>query len=120
MNSLERTLAAQAGPAPAAPLDLDSLRQQAQLAANDLVALIAAAGQAGHGRPGRDAIVTELTDLLDRVQSFSRLLSIRPAEKEVRQSFRTATRQMWRVESRVIRLEWRTPLRAPGTSSRSR
>ena len=44
--------------------------EQAQLVANDLVALIAKAGDAGRGRPGRDALVTELTDMLDRVQRF--------------------------------------------------
>ena len=77
MGSMESSLAdTAAGPATAHRISLDSLRREAQLVANDLVALIAKAGDAGRGRPGRDALVTELTDLLDRVQSFSRLLSI--------------------------------------------
>ena len=30
------------------------------------------------GRPGRDALITELTDMLDRLQGFCRLLSLEP------------------------------------------
>jgi hypothetical protein len=90
------------------PLDLDSLRSDFQVVANALVSLIQLVGDAGRGRIDRDAMMTELTDLLARVQSISRLLATQPSQKAVQDSFRMARQQMWRVESRLRRLEWRT------------
>jgi hypothetical protein len=110
MGSLESAIADAAGPPAPRPLSLDSLRREAQLVANDLVSLIGRAGEAGRGRPARDAVVTELTDLLERVQSFSRLLSAQPSQKAVEDSFRAARRQMWRVDGRITRLEWKAGL----------
>ena len=88
--------------------------------ANDLVTLIGKAGDAGRGRPARDAIVTELTDLLERVQSFSRLLSTQPSPKALQDSFRIARRQMWRVEGRITRLEWRAGIERPWRDVRNK
>ena len=113
MGSLESALADAAGPAAEPGFSVDSLRREAQLVANDLVTLIGKAGDAGRGRPARDAIVTELTDLLERVQSFSRLLSTQPSPKALQESFRIARRQMWRVEGRITRLEWRAGIERP-------
>jgi hypothetical protein len=113
MGLVESNLVDQA-PAPLEPsLDFDALRQDSQQVANDLVALIAKAGDTGRGRPGRDALVTELTDLLDRLQSFSKLLSTGPTRKATEDSFRLARRQMWRVEGRIVRLDFRASLENP-------
>ena len=120
MGSLELTLAEQAGPAPERAFSFDALRQGAQLVANGLVSLIDTAGDAGRGRAGRDAIVTELTDLLDRVQDFIRLLSTQPSLKATQDSFRAARRQMWRVESRIIHLDWRVGFERPWRDVRKR
>jgi hypothetical protein len=100
--------------------DVDSLRRQAQLAANDLVSLVGKAGDAGRGRAARDAVITELTDLLERVQTFSRLLAIRPSLKTLHDSYRLVRRQTWRVESRLSRLEWKAGLERPWRDVRDR
>ncbi len=113
VNSLEANLAGRAGQVAPRSLDLEPLRQQAQLIANDLVTLIAKAGEVGRGRPGRDAIVTELTELLERVQSFSRLLPIQPSLRAVQDSFRRVRRQMWHVEGRISQLDWKAGLVRP-------
>jgi hypothetical protein len=113
IGSLESNLADAAGPAAPPPLSLDLLRRNAQFVANDIVSLIARAGDVGRGRPARDAMVTELTDLLERVQAFSRLLAIQPSQKAVQDSFRIARRQMWRVESRITHLDWRAGIERP-------
>ncbi len=120
MGSMESSLADAAGPVPPRPLSVDSWRRQAQLVANDLVALIARAGDAGRARPGRDPLMTELTDLLDRLQDFSRVLSIGPPLKEIQDSFRAARRQMWHVETRIIHLEWAVGLERPWRELRVR
>jgi hypothetical protein len=113
MGSIESNLQGAAGPAAERPVSLDSLRRNAQLVANDIVSLIGKAGEAGRGRPARDAVVTELTDLLERVQAFSRLLAIQPSQKAVQDSFRIARRQMWRVEARITHLDWRAGIERP-------
>jgi hypothetical protein len=64
--------------------------------------------------------VSEVTDLLERVQAFSRLLVIGPSQKAVQDSFRITRRQMWRVESRISHLEWRAGLERPWREVRDR
>ena len=116
VNSLEANLAGRAGSVGPRSLDLGPLRQQAQLIANDLVTLIAKAGEVGRGRPGRDAIVADLTDLLERVQSFSRLLPIQPSLRTVQDSFRRVRRQTWQVEGRISQLDWKAGVVRPWLS----
>jgi len=113
VESLEANLAGRAGPVAPRALSLEPLRQQAQLIANDLVALIARAAEVGRGRPGRDAILTELTELLERVQSFSRLLPIQPSLRAVQDSFRRTRRQMWHIDGRISHLDWKAGLLRP-------
>jgi hypothetical protein len=120
MGSLESALADAAGPAAERRFNLEALRRDAQLVANDLVSLIGQAGDAGRGQPARDAIVTELTDLLERVQSFSRLLSNKPSQKAVQDSFRIARRQMWRAHGRISQVEWRAALERPWRDVRNK
>jgi hypothetical protein len=100
--------------------DIGSLRREAQLAANDLVSLIGKSGDAGRGRADRDALMTELTDLLERAQAFSRLLAIRPSLKTLQDSYRIVRRQIWRVENRLSHLEWRAGLERPWRDVRDR
>jgi hypothetical protein len=120
MGTLEADVASQAQPTPERPLSLDSLRREAQIVANLLVPLIGKAGDVGRGRPGRDALITDLTDLLDRLQGFCRLLSIEPPLAEIQGSFRDARRQMWRTESRLLHVEWRASLEPPWRDVRQR
>ncbi len=114
---LESNASSQAPPAPAGP---DSLRLQAQIAANLLVDLIAKVGAAGRGRPARDALVTDLTDMLDRLQSFCRLLSLDPSLAETQDSFRDALPPMWRAESRLLHTQSRAGLERPWRVVRER
>jgi hypothetical protein len=120
IGSLESALADANGLPAERGFNLEALRRDAQLVANDLVALIGKAGDAGRGRPARDAVVTELTDMLERVQSFSRLLSIQPSQNAVQDSFRIARRQMWRVDGRITQLEWRAVLERPWRDVRNK
>ncbi len=111
MGSMEANAANQAQPpAQQGMVRRDSLRAEAQITANLVVALIGTAGENGRGRPGRDALVTDLTDLLERLQDFCRLVSIEPPLEEIRGSFSDARRQMWRTESRLTHLPWRAGL----------
>ena len=110
MGSLEANAADQTLRAQQPVVQRDSLRGEAQLAANLVVALSGMALENGRGRPGRDAMVTDLTDLLERLQDFCRLLAIEPPLSEIQGSFRDARRQMWRTEGRLLHLEWRTGL----------
>jgi hypothetical protein len=113
MESIEADMTVTADRSPPRAIDLDAMRRDGQVVANALVALIRDAGDAGRGRAGRDAVMTELTDLLERVQSFSRLLAIQPSQKAIEDSFRAARRQMWRVQGRVNRVEWKPALERP-------
>jgi hypothetical protein len=88
--------------------------------ANLVVALISKVGDAGRGRPERDALMTDLTDVLEGLHGFCRLLSVDPTLAEIRSSFRDARRQMWRAESRLLHLEWRAGLEAPWRLVRER
>jgi hypothetical protein len=120
VGSLESALADANGPPSDRRYSFEALGQNSQLAANDLVALIGKADDAGKGRPARDAVVTELTDLLERVQTFIRLLSAQPTQKAVQESFRIARRQMWRVEARITKLDWAAVLDRPWRAVRNR
>jgi hypothetical protein len=120
IGSLESALADANGPPTERRLNLDVLRRDAQIVANDLVSLIGKAADAGRGRPARDAVVTELTDLLERVQSLSRLLSTQPSQKAVLDSFRAARRQMWRAHGRITHMEWRAALDRPWREVRNK
>jgi hypothetical protein len=120
MGTLEANAAIQNLPAEQAPPRLGSLRGEAQIAANLVVALIGKAESVPRGRPGRDAFITDLTDLLDRLQGFCRLLSVDPPNAEILDSFRDARRQMWRTESRLLHLEWRAGLESPWRLVRER
>jgi hypothetical protein len=110
MGTLESNAANQALPAQQPPARSDTLRGEAQIAANLVVALIGKVAEAGRGRPGRDALITDLTDMLDRLQGFCRLLSLDPPFAEIQADFRENRRQLWRTESRLVHLEWRAGL----------
>jgi hypothetical protein len=117
---LESNASSQTPPAQEPAVGPDSLRRQAQIAANLLVDLIAKVGDAGRGRPGRDALVTDLTDMLNRLQSFCRLLSLDPSLSEIQDSFRDARPPMWRAESRLLHAQWRAGLERPWRVVRER
>jgi hypothetical protein len=110
MGVLESNASNLAPPGPEPAAGPDSLRRQAQIAANLLVELIGKVGDAGRGRPARDPLVTDLTETLDRLQSFSRLLSLDPSLPETQDSFRDALRPMWRAESRLVHTQARAGL----------
>src|SRR5262249_15330477 len=120
MGSIESSLLDTAGANGGRVPDVGSLRRQTQLAANDLVSLIGKTGDAGRGRAARDAGMTQLTDLLERVQAFSRLLAIQPSLKAAQDSYRIVRRQTWRVENRLTHLEWRASLASPWRDVRDR
>ena len=120
MGTLESNVANQAIAAQEPPARADTLRGEAQIAANLVVALIGKVGDAGRGRPGRDALITDLTDMLDRLQGFCRLVSLDPPFAELQATFRDARRQMWRTESRLMHLEWRAGLEPPWRLVRER
>jgi hypothetical protein len=113
VGRLESNASGQAQPAQQPAVGPDSLRRQAQIAANSLVDLIGKVRDAGRGRPGRDALITDLTDMLDRLQSFCRLLSLDPSLAETQASFRGARRPMWRAQSRLQNLAWRAGIERP-------
>ncbi len=120
VGRLESNAAGQAQPAPEPAVGLDSLRRQAQIAANSLVDLIGKVRDAGRGRPGRDALITDLTDMLDRLQSFCRLLSLDPSLAKTQNAFRDARRPMWRAESRLMHTQWRAGIEPPWRLLRER
>ena len=109
-NQSKRTLAA-AGRTPA-DRSPGSLRQEAQLMANDSGVTDPRPAMPGEAA-GRDAIVTELTDLLERVQSFSRLLPIQPCSESCPGLVPRGTPADVARRGPNQSLEWKTRLEPP-------
>jgi hypothetical protein len=106
VGALEPDASGQAPRAQPPPAGPDSLRRQAQIAANSLVDFITKVGDAGRGRPQRDVLIADLNVVLNRLQSFCRLLSVDPSLAETQRSFRDARRALWSAESRLLNLRW--------------
>ncbi len=101
-------------------VDHDELREQAQLLANDLVALIGTARGSQRAGGASDRVVPELNDLLAAVQAFIRSLAFEPSFNEIQQSFRVARRGMWNVEARITQRDQPPELKRRWREVRSR
>jgi hypothetical protein len=107
IGSIESDLLDGTPPVASRAANLETMREQSQLLANDLVGLIDALKEEKPGRVKQDAaVVAELNDLLVLVQDFSRSLALDLPPKEAQASFRAARRRMWHVEARIIHLAW--------------
>jgi hypothetical protein len=100
--------------------ELDSLRRQTRLLANDLVRMIISAGKPGEKRSGRDGVLIALEDLLDRVQGFDQALSLRPSNVDLEASIHALRRRFWRVEATIAESGWPADLRSGWQSLRER
>ena len=110
MRAIESDLLA-AVPLPGQPTaDLDILKKQAQLLANDIVALVENVKASKHQNSGWSAVTKDLQELLALVQSFEKTLSAQPSIKEIEASLHAVRRRMWRTEARIGRLGWPTDL----------
>ena len=101
-------------------LDLDVMREQAQLLANDLVVLIGKVRDSRGGRAQRDGVLEDLNGMLALVQDFGRRLSLQLAFKELQESFRVIRRRMWHVEAKIIPLGWPADLQRQWRGVRER
>jgi hypothetical protein len=110
MRAIESDLLA-AVPLPEQPTDdLESLKKQAQLLANHIVALLENVKTSKHQKSGWDAVRQDLQELFALVQSFEKTLAAQPTNKEIEVSLHLVRRRMWRVEARIARLGWPTDL----------
>jgi hypothetical protein len=88
------------------PIDLEALRTQAQLLANELVILI---GKVSESRPGTartNGVLQEMNTTVGLIRDFIRSLVRQPAIRELQQSFRLVRRQMWQLEATINQLAW--------------
>jgi hypothetical protein len=121
IGSIESDLLDGTPPVASRAANLETMREQSQLLANDLVGLIDALKEEKPGRVKQDAaVVAELNDLLVLVQDFSRSLALDLPPKEAQASFRAARRRMWHVEARIIHLAWPASLDRQWRTARGR
>jgi hypothetical protein len=99
-------------PAPASrALDLDALRTEAQLLANDLVVLIQKVKDFDRDKKRTGAAQRDLEGFLARVQDLSDKVPLELSFRQLQESYRAARRQMWHVEAAMSRLDWRADVR---------
>jgi hypothetical protein len=110
MRAIESDLLAAVPPPEQSTADLDSLKKQAQLLANQIVALAANVKASKHQTSGWSAVTKDLDELFTLVQSFERTLSAQPTSKVIEASLHAVRRRMWRVEARIARLGWPSDL----------
>jgi hypothetical protein len=110
MRAIESDLLA-AAPPPVQPSDdFDSLKKNALLLANQIVALVANVKASKHQGSGWGAVTKDLDELFTLVQSFERTLSSQPSTEVIKVSLHAVRRRLWRVEARIARLGWPTDL----------
>jgi hypothetical protein len=106
------------------PLDgsneLDSLRRQTRLLANDLVRMIISASKPSAKRAGPDSVLVVLEGLSDQVQGFERTLSLRPSIVDIEASIHALRRRFWRVETTIVERDRPADLRSAWQSLRER
>ncbi|MFI5455644.1 MAG: hypothetical protein ACHRXM_09350 [Isosphaerales bacterium] len=101
-------------------LDVDEMRMQVQLLANDLVVLIGKVGNSRGERAANDGVLDDLNGMLAQVQDFGRRLSLELSFKERQELFRVTRRRLWQVESRIGHLKWPADLRRQWRGVRER
>ena len=110
LRAIESDLLADA-PSPGQPTaDLDGVKKQARLLANQIVALVATVKATKHETSGWSAVSTDLQELFALVQSFERTLATQPTTKGIEASLHAVRRRLSRTEARIARLGWPTDL----------
>jgi len=106
MGTMEGNLLSTVPPPTNRSVNLESMREQAQLLANDLVVLIGSVKDSQRGRAASDGMLEDLNGTLTAVQDFIRLLPLEPSFNDLQKSFRVARRRMWHAEAGITQLEW--------------
>jgi len=101
-------------------LDVDEMRTQVQLLANDLVVLIGKVRDSRGERAANDGVLEDLNGMLAQVQDFGRRLALQLSFKELQESFRVTRRRLWQVEARIGHLKWPADLRRQWRGVRER
>jgi len=101
-------------------LDVELMRMQVQLLANDLVVLIGAVGNSRGERAANEGVLDDLNGMLAQAQDFGRRLALEPSFKELQESFRVTRRRLWQVESRIAHLKWPADLQRKWRGVRER
>ncbi len=91
-------------PIPDRTLDPDGIRRQAQLLANDLVALIQNLIKSDPGGGARGAVEVDLAAMLGLVQDFTRKLAVETSPRDLRESHRQTRRLLRQIEAEIARL----------------
>jgi hypothetical protein len=121
LGELESNLRADSGIDADRSLNVDGMREQAQLVANELVGLI---GELKESKPdvkqSNAAVVLELNEMLVLVQDFTRSLGRDLSVSELEESFRAARRRMWFAEASVMHVSWPLGLERRWRAARAR
>jgi hypothetical protein len=110
MRAIESDLLAAAPPSGQPTADLESLKRQARLLANHIVALVGNVKGSKHQTSGWSAVTKDLQELFVLVESFERTLSGEPSIKVIEESLHAVRRRLWRAEARIARLGWPSDL----------
>ena len=92
-------------------LDLEAIRRQSQLLANDLVVLIEKLKADDPEGKRRHPVQEDLTGMLALVQDFEQKLALEPPLRELQASYRQSRRRLWQIEAEIARLGWPAGLR---------
>ena len=116
MRAIESDLLADVPTSGQPTVDLDSLKRQARLLANHIVALAENVKASKHQTSGWSAVTLDLQELFALVQGFEKTLATLPSNNEIEVSLHAVRRRLWRTEARIARLGWPTDLARSGAT----